>query len=152
MGRTRQQVLVLWGQDFDEAPATLFITRLRAAGLPVKLVGVSGRYRRGVHGLALLADLTLDQALRLAPDACCIIVPCDQRPIQRMENDPRVRELLAQANANGALFVTGVTLADGASPFQSVRPAALRAYAPGEDIVAFVQRVVEGLEAGWLDE
>ena len=37
-------VFVLWGSQFDEAPATIFITEFRNAGLRVKVVGLHGQH------------------------------------------------------------------------------------------------------------
>lgn len=155
MSRMHPHVFVLWGQGFEEMPATFFITRLREAGLEVKVVGVSGRYGRGRHGLTLMSDCTVDQALRSVSGAGCVIIPCDGPGIRRMENDPRVSELLAGAKANDALFVIGASAVDDHSPFQSVFPASrladaalftdvlLFTYASLDDLPTITNNVVE---------
>ena len=104
-GRIQQYVFVLWGDKFEEATAALFTTKLREAGLRVKVVGLSGQWAAGIHGLALCADLTLDQALRLAHKALCVVIPC--RSIHKLRNDPRTGDLLHQAQKNRAKLVIG---------------------------------------------
>jgi len=100
-------VLVLWGDKFDEAPATIFVTALREAGLRVKVVGLTGRSITGAHGLALVPDLTLDQALALAGKAICVVIPYSSPGFKRFKNDPRILDLLHQARTNQAKFVVG---------------------------------------------
>jgi len=85
---------VLWGEHCDEASAVLFVTILRAAGLRVWLVGISGKRISGGHGLQLVADLALDQALPLAPQAAVVIVPCPAETLSRFLYDPRLRTFL----------------------------------------------------------
>jgi len=51
--------LVLWGTHCDGAAAAIFIRSLRAAGLRVWLVGISGRRIAGAHGLRLQPDLRI---------------------------------------------------------------------------------------------
>lgn len=98
-------VLILWGEKFDEDVATLFTTAARREGLCVKVVGVTGTQATGRNGLVIAADLTLGQAASLAKQAVCVVVPCHPSILQHLENDPRVPELIQQANANHALFV-----------------------------------------------
>ena len=70
MRKLNDYVLVLWAERFDEAAATIFVTVLREAGLRVKVVGLTPPPVSGAHGLALVPDLSLDQALPLAALAC----------------------------------------------------------------------------------
>lgn len=94
MARAQPTIFVLWGEHFDEAAAVLVVTTLRAAGLRVKIVGLGGRCVKGQHGLGLLADLTLDQALAQAEQALCVVIPCTPPIFQRARDDPRVGEFL----------------------------------------------------------
>lgn len=97
MSRAQPTVFVLWGDQFDEAAAALVITGLRQAGLRVKVVGLHGTCVKGAHGLGLLADLTLDQALTIADRAICVVFPCTTQSFQRARDDPRLEEFLARA-------------------------------------------------------
>lgn len=107
MAEAQDYCFVLWADRFDEVVAVVFVAELRRAGLRVKLVGLPGPSFVGVHGLALTPDLTLDEALALAERAACIVVPCDSPAMQRLTNDPRLAELLEQAEAGGAQIVAG---------------------------------------------
>jgi putative intracellular protease/amidase len=107
MSKSYDYVFVLWGDEFDEVSATVFVTTLREAGLRVKIVGLSSQRMGGVHGLALIPDLTLDQALPLARKAICLIIPCASHGIRRLKNDPRLRKFCDRAYANKAKFILG---------------------------------------------
>lgn len=107
MARRDDYVFVLWGDRFEEAPATIFITELRQAGLRVKIVGITPRPILGTHGLGLIADLTLDQALPLAAQARCIIIPLPAPDLHRLKNDPRLQQFFDLAHQNQASFVVG---------------------------------------------
>jgi len=108
MPGSKDYVFVLWGDGFDEAVAIIFITELREAGLPVRVVGLTPHRLSGARGLALVSDLTLDQALPLACEVVCLIVPSSSRWGERYKNDPRVSELFKRVNSNQARFVMGV--------------------------------------------
>lgn len=92
--RQHSYIFVLWGEQFDEVLAVLAITTLRAAGQRVKVVGLHGPCAKGAHGLGLLADLTLDQALPLVAQASGVVIPCTMSDLARAERDPRVGMLL----------------------------------------------------------
>ena len=102
MSRSHPTIFVLWGEGFDEAAAVLIVTALRKAGQRVKLVGLGGRCVKGMVGLGLLADLTLDEALASADQAICVVIPCTTQSFERMEVDPRLQQLLEQVRANAA--------------------------------------------------
>jgi len=98
-------IIILWGDKFDEDVATIFTTEARRVGLCVKVVGVTGVQAAGGNGLVLSADLTLSQAMLLADNAICVVVPCSAAVLQRVENDPRLADFFQRADANHALFV-----------------------------------------------
>jgi hypothetical protein len=141
-------VFVLWGNQFDEATATIFVTELREAGLRVKVVGLTPRQINGAHGLALVPDLTLDQALPLAPQAICVILPYASRGIKRLRNDPRIREFFHLAYAsNRAKFVVGqfnqAAIAKlGLFPVSADN---VVVYPGSEDLVAFARQMAKSL-------
>ena len=99
-GCTHPTVFVLWGTHFDEVITVLAIIGLRRAGVRVKVVGLSGPYAKGAHGLGLQADLTLDEALAAADQAIGVVIPCTTPTFQRLRNDPRVAEFLERVSRN----------------------------------------------------
>jgi len=105
MTKTQQYVLVLWGNDFHEVQTTYFVTYLRKAKQIVKLVSLTGPRSKGAHGLTLLSDLSLSQALPLANDTQCVIVPGGKQGLLYLAIDPRIQRLFQAARANGAYFV-----------------------------------------------
>jgi hypothetical protein len=100
MSKSKSYTLVLWGEQFDEAAAAIFVTTLREAGLPVKVVGLTPRRLNGAHGLALVPDLTLSQALLLVDQTICVVIPQVTVNLKRLMNDPRLPELLRRTAVN----------------------------------------------------
>lgn len=100
-------VFVLWSEGFDEKVASVFVTELRDAGLLVKMVGLTTQHTGGSHGLILVPDLSLDQALPLASNTRCLIIPAVSGWSNRLNNDPRVHKFIEQAISNHAIFVVG---------------------------------------------
>ncbi|MEM7132683.1 MAG: DJ-1/PfpI family protein [Chloroflexota bacterium] len=96
---------ILWGDDFDEESASIFATEFRRIGLRVKIVGVNGPSASGAHGLTIRPDMTLGDALPLAPSSSCIILPCGLGTIRRIQEDPRVLHFLQTAAENCAQFI-----------------------------------------------
>lgn len=99
-------ILVLWTTDFDEVAATTLTTAFRKSGIRVKLVGLAHGGAIGASGLTLVPDITLEQATSLADRAAIVIVPGTEGAVRRLDNDPRIRELLKRAHANHAIFIT----------------------------------------------
>lgn len=133
----RAEHFVLWGAHCDEAVAAIFVTTLRAAGLRVKVVGISGRRWTGAHGLTLTPDLALGQALRLATHTRCVIIPCNLAQLPGFLNDPQLGEFLACAGRAQAVFVV-----QQASPLPThlLAGADLRVYPLGAALVPFAQQ------------
>lgn len=104
-GKVASPNLVLWGAGFEETAAVIFTTALRRAGLPVKVVGLVGPQAAGIHGLALHPDMTLSEALPLAGQTKCVVIPCSPATAHQMENDPRVPLFFKEAVANKAQFI-----------------------------------------------
>jgi hypothetical protein len=137
-------IFVLWAEDFAADAATIFVTELRQAGLPVKVVGLTARRMNGAHGLALIPDLTLDEALPLAAKTTCLIIPHAATRLTRLENDPRLRDFCRQAQANHALFVLGPAQKSNPDhiPFVPLLPTLPLTYPTTEALVPFARRVV----------
>ena len=55
-------VYILLADGFEEAEALVPADLLRRAGAEVKLVGVTGQVVTGAHGIAVVSDLTVEQA------------------------------------------------------------------------------------------
>lgn len=143
-------VLVLWGKGFDEIAAAIFVAELRRLGKRVKLVGLNSQHLAGQHGVALVPDLPLGQALRSANEICCLIVPAPLAALRQFSYDPRIAELLGLATDSQALFVVHHTQRhkEGddfteSSPFQLppflVPSENVLAYPPAEELLTFVQ-------------
>jgi len=109
MAMTKHCCLVLWGAHCDEIAVAILVSKLRAAGLRVWLVGVSGSQIAGSHGLRIQPDLTPVEALSLVRWVICVVIPCDQNLLARFVNDPRVDELLTQAAHAQLQFVISST-------------------------------------------
>jgi len=116
-------IFVLWGSNFNEAAATIFVTELRQAGLRVKVVGLDGDSPVGVNGLALVPDMPLSKALPLAKRARCVIVPCDACQWQRIHDDPRLTDFLLQSQQCGARLISEGGQTVHAPPADVLRPA-----------------------------
>lgn len=98
-------VFVLWADRFDETLAALFVAEMRKAGLRVKIVSLAVQPSSGAYGVALVPDLTLEQALPLARYASAVIIPCGTSGLSRLQNDPRMIEFLVQVAQSGAAFI-----------------------------------------------
>lgn len=107
MPTTHPEVLVLWAERFDEAATAHFVTEFRRAGLRTKLVSLASKPSPGAHGLVLLPDWTLEEALSKAHGVRCVVVPTQAAGLQRVHNDPRVETLLGWLAAESPVFVVG---------------------------------------------
>jgi hypothetical protein len=139
----------LWGDQCDEAAAALFVATLRAAGLRVWMVAISGKRIGGVHGLQLVADLALDQALPLADDAICVIAPCPAETLVHFLHDPRLHTFLER------ITLRGIPLFLAPSPYGKEQPkllldlalpiGVLTCYPPGEALLPFIHTLAADL-------
>ena len=142
MPRYSDYVFVLWGEEFEEAVAAIFVTELREAGLRVKLVGLTPPYIRGAHGLVLVPDLTLDQALPLAARTICLVIPHTSPGLKRLKNDPRLRKFFEAASAHQTRFVIG---AGNGAELGLGAPDRVMVYPEREDIVEFARTLAGSL-------
>lgn len=142
-------VFILWGDQFEEAVATIFATELRRASLAVKLVGVTGPRAAGYHGIILTADVTLGDALGVAANASAIVIPCHTAILQRVEDDPRLREFFQQAVAHQARLIVRSAEVITRSSLQhlAIAPQQVLLYPASVDLVTFAQSVAYSLSA-----
>jgi len=137
---------VLWGEQCDEAATARFVTSLRAAGVRVWVVGISGKRNSGTYGLRLLTDLALDQALPLAQQAAVVIMPCARDRWLTFRNDPRLLAFLAECVAHQAMILLAPPA--GGHPLALPPTAQVEVYPTGTALFAFVQRLATRLRTG----
>lgn len=158
MTNSQSLVLVLWGNGFDELAATIFVAGLRHMGKRVKLVGLNSQHITGHHGLTLVPDLSLEQALRTVKQVQCLIVPAPVAVLQQFSYDPRIAELVDNAiRLNALILVDGrpnneqliieqlAPFSDGSGQRPRGRPTqkvSLLEYPPHESLLSFVQTVL----------
>lgn len=151
--RTPHHAFILWGDRFEEEVTTIFATELRRAGVSVKIVGLAGLKAPGVHGLVLSCDITLWDALPLAHQAVCIILPCSVATIKRIENDPRVHEFFKLALQNQAQFVIqhSEVITYLRSQGLAIFPTAFSIYTNGPDLIHFAHEIALRLATNFSD-
>ncbi len=148
MPKRRDSVaLVLWAPRFEEVTASIFVSSLRAAGLRVKLVSLSRQPASGSHGLGLVPDLSLEAALPLAVALSCVVLPCGAADVRRLARDPRVRELLYQAQAHHAQLVASAGAGAVLTGLELVRPGngSLLTYPLNGDLLPFARDLASAL-------
>jgi hypothetical protein len=121
-----RQILLLLAEGFPEAEATLYISELRAAGLPLKTVGLTRRPVRSEHGVQIVPDLTVDAVIQTSPRIALLILPGGKATVGASRTDPRTRLLLDLVQDQGGYFVAtdeslGV-LQTAVSPAPSPKP------------------------------
>ena len=99
----RHQILILLAPGFEESDAITVARRLRRAGLPVVLVGLSANPLRGAYGLSLAPDRTLSQVEADTPRA--VVLPRGKNAAWQLAGDPRVHALLRRVLAQGGYVV-----------------------------------------------
>lgn len=147
MAKYQPYVFVLWGEGFREVEAAIFVTKLREAGLRVKVVGLTPYQPSGAYGLALVPDLSLDQALPLAARAIGVIIPATLPGLKRLQNDPRAGDFFRQADLHQARFILGAMDQTEVArlewfPFSEER---VTFYPPCENLVVFAQELATQL-------
>jgi hypothetical protein len=140
-------VLVLWAPRFDEVAAVVFVAGLRSAGLRVALVSLTRQQTGGAYGLCFVPDLTLEEALPLAGEVACVVIPCNSPDVRRLARDPRVRELFCLVQEHHAAVVVGQAAAPILAELQLILPSNgdLLTFSPGEAMVQFADKLADEL-------
>ena len=100
-GSENGRILILIAPGFEEGATVLCLERLREAGLPVSLIGLSAGLLTGLHGLTVRPDYSLDQ-LSLTVPRRLIVVSGGRQSAASLLSDPRVHQLLnATLEASG---------------------------------------------------
>ena len=105
--KSNQQIFVLWAPQFESAPASIFVAKLRELGLRVKVVSLSVRKMPGKNGVAIYYDMTLGEALTMTNSTSGVIVPCGLMGAQRLRNDPRAYRFFKEVSANKVPIIIG---------------------------------------------
>lgn len=95
----KKRTLILLAPGFEEGPIVYCLDRMREAGLPVSLVGVSPGWIKGLHGISVRTDYSLEQ---LVPEIPCqlVVVSGGRQCVSSLLADPRVRRLFESIREN----------------------------------------------------
>lgn len=93
------RVLVPLAEGFEEIEAVAVVDLLRRAGIAVRTAALGSREVTGSHGITVLADIGLDEAV--AADYDMIVLPGGMPGAKHLNADARVIELLQQLAAAG---------------------------------------------------
>jgi len=116
------QMLLLLTEGFSEAQATLYISELREAGLPVKTVGLTRRPVRSEHGVEIVPDLSVDQVIRTPPRVRLLILPRGESGMSIWRADPRMRGLLELVQEQGGWLVATEEMVEALGSMLSPNP------------------------------
>ena len=142
-------VLVLWTSYLDEVAATALTTAFRKSGVRVKLVGLIPGGATGASGLTIVPDVALEQAIAMANRAAVVVLPGTEGAVRRLDNDPRVRELLSRAHANHAIFVTSAEAARAVATLAGGQetPVTIEPYPADQGMIEFAERLAATLSS-----
>lgn len=93
------RVLVPLAEGFEEIEAVAVVDLLRRAGIEVRTAALARREVTGSHGITVLADIGLDEAV--AVDYDMVVLPGGMPGATHLKADARVIELLQQFAAAG---------------------------------------------------
>jgi protein deglycase len=94
-----KKICVPLAEGFEEIEAVTLIDVLRRAGFRVETCGLNDLQVRGSHGIAIIADTTIDQALKGAWDL--IVLPGGMPGATNLRDDARVGKLLEESFGSG---------------------------------------------------
>lgn len=93
------RVLIPLAQGCEEVEAVTIIDLLRRAGIEVISAGLDDQPVTASHGVRLIADMTLDEALRQEFDM--VVLPGGMPGMTHLKNDPRIIALLQRMAQEG---------------------------------------------------
>ena len=92
-------VLVPLAEGFEEIEAITIVDILRRAGFDVVTASLGGKSVTAAHGVSIMADRTLDEALR--DDYDMVVLPGGQPGTDNLDNDPRIHKVLKKMAGSG---------------------------------------------------
>jgi len=95
-------IYVFLAEGFEEIEALAPVDVLRRGGIEVKTVGVTGKTVTGAHGIAVSADITVDQITLEGLDG--IVLPGGMPGTLNLEANERLCELVRQADRKQLLI------------------------------------------------
>jgi len=95
-------IYVFLAEGFEEIEALAPVDVLRRGGIEVKTVGVTGKTVTGAHGIAVSADITVDQITLEGLDG--IVLPGGRPGTLNLEANERLCELVRQADRKQLLI------------------------------------------------
>lgn len=144
MSIDRTYVFVIWGTDFNEAMASVLVSQMRRVGLNVKLVGLSDRLAHGIRGLALVPDMTLEEAIPLATQTKCLIIPATAASSSRLNNDPRITGFIHQVlTICSQIILSDVGLVGHLTHQNDLNP--FMVLSDGDEMIAAVRQIAQSL-------
>lgn len=124
------------------------MSELRHAGLHVSLVGLNMQRLVGAHGLPLVPDIPLEQALLQAHLARCVIVPCQAKYLAQFSYDPRLAEFFRRLAANNTLLVGEAGLRESKTVEAMLPPGMMVLEYASDDDLEHVSKVIQRTIAG----
>lgn len=144
-GTAHQGALILLAREFAESSTVTCLERLREAGIPVSLVGLSAGLITGSHGLAIRPDLTLDQVLPAARHDL-VMLPRGMAAVSALFADPRVHRLIVGTLDNHGLVAAAPEAQLLFEQAGLITPGATASFLwQGEDLEQFVSQLIERL-------
>jgi protein deglycase len=92
-------ILVPLAEGFEEIEAITIIDILRRAGFEVVTASLGDTRVKAAHGVPIVADSTLDEALQRDYDM--VVLPGGQPGTDNLDNDSRVRDVLRKTAESG---------------------------------------------------
>ena len=95
-------IYVFLADGFEEAEALCPVDILRRGGVEVKTVGVTGKTVMGSHGIPVVADITVDEAVKEGLEG--VVLPGGLPGTTNLEKDSTVQDFLDYAYQNDLFF------------------------------------------------
>lgn len=93
------KVLVPLADGFEEIEAMTIIDLLRRAEIDVITAGLTSEPVRAAHGVTVIADTTIDEAMKIDFDA--VVLPGGMPGASNLNDDDRIHEMLRRMTDSG---------------------------------------------------